>query len=176
MYSQTSTGTTPRHWVATYSKFFPQQLSRAGNTVNTVYSVLYQTKSWGRPHRLDTSDTEPYILAVIDSSILSSQSTQHQNQRIICFGMQCSVVGEPLRIELAYLFGKVHRNRNKCLWQCFRFVIACQQVWVSSIYVLTCVTVKEPRTNEKLPVVNKSATCRRWLKSCLCMFMSCWLL
>ena len=100
----------------------------AGNTVNTEYSVLYQTRSWGRPHRLDTSDTEPYILSLQDSSILSSQSTQHQNQRIICFGMQCSVVGEPLRIELAEFFGKVHRNRNKYLWQCFRFVIACQQV------------------------------------------------
>ena len=28
-----------------YSKFFPQQKSQARNTINTVYSVLYQTNS-----------------------------------------------------------------------------------------------------------------------------------
>ena len=51
------------------------------------------------------------------------------------------------------------QDSNKCLNQCF--VIACQQIQVRSIDVLAGVTVKESRNNKKLPVVNKSATCRR---------------
>ena len=62
---------------------------RAGNTVNTVYSVLYQTKSWGRPHRLDTSDTEPYILSLQDSS--SYQANPPNTRTKASSALACSV-------------------------------------------------------------------------------------
>ena len=128
---------------------------RKHHKYRVLCTLSYQIKSWGRPHRFETSLTEPYVLSLQNFSSYQANLPNTGIQIIICFGMYYFVVGKYVCTELAYFLRKVRRRiRNTYLDHCMSII------WVSSIWVVVCVTVRESR-NKKLLVIKMFATCLR---------------
>ena len=113
-------------WLCIQRSFYNNYDRRKHHKYRVLCTLSYQIKSWGRPHRFETSLTEPYVLSLQNFSSYQANLPNTGIQIIICFGMYYFVVGKYVCTEcteLAYFLRKVRRRiRNTYLDHCMSII------------------------------------------------------